>query len=134
MAAILVPNPHHTPLDRPRRPDLRLLPGGAAGRPHRSAACYRRRRLLAALLAAVVLVGLIAGSRALLAPLAHAAPSGPAATSAVTRTVVVQPGDTLWTIARRVQPDGDVRPLVDQLVAAHGSGALTPGEHVSIPG
>jgi hypothetical protein len=133
MAAILVPNPHHTPLDRPRRPELRLLPGGAAGRPHRSAACYRRRRLTAALLAAVVLVGVLAGSRALLAPLAEPAPAGPAATSAGIHTVVVRSGDTLWTIARRAQPAGDVRPLVDRLVAAHGAGPLTPGERISIP-
>jgi hypothetical protein len=134
MAAILVPNPHH-PLDRPCRPDLRLVPGGAVGRPHRTAACYRRRRLAAALLAAVVLVGLIAGGRALLAPLAAPAPAGPAAaTSAGTGTVVVRPGDTLWTIARRAQPVGDIRPLVDRLVAAHGSGPLTPGERISIPG
>jgi|1186.fasta_scaffold625673_2 hypothetical protein len=133
MAAILVPNPHH-PLDRPRRPDLRLVGGGAVGRPHRTAACYRRRRIAAALLAAVVLVGLIAGSRALLAPLAEPAPAGPAATSSATpHAVVVQPGDTIWTIARRAQPDGDVRPLVDRLVAAHGSGPLTPGERISVP-
>jgi len=132
MAAILVPTPHH-PLDRPRRPDLRLVPGGAVGRPHRTAACYRRRRVAAALLAAVVLVGLIAGSRALLAPLAEAAPAGPAATSATTRAVIVQPGDTVWTIARRARPDGDVRPLVDRLVAAHGAGPLTPGERIAIP-
>ena len=131
MAAILAPSPHH-PLDRPRRPDLRLVPGGAAGRPHRLAARYRRRRLVAALVATVVLIGLVAGTRALLAPLAQAAPAGPAATSA-THSVVVQPGDTLWTIARHAHPDGDVRPLVDRLVAEHGSAPLIPGETISIP-
>jgi nucleoid-associated protein YgaU len=47
--------------------------------------------------------------------------------------VTVRPGDTLWAIARRVQPTGDVRPLVDQLVATYGSATLQPGQVVSIP-
>ena len=42
------------------------------------------------------------------------------------RPVVVRPGDTFWTIARRVQPTGDVRPLVDRLVAGHGSTSCGP--------
>ncbi len=34
---------------------------------------------------------------------------------------VVRPGDTLWTIAERVDPTGDPRPLVAQLAAQVGS-------------
>ena len=37
---------------------------------------------------------------------------------------VVQPGDTLWSIARRLQPEGDVRALVHQLVAANDGAEL----------
>jgi hypothetical protein len=47
--------------------------------------------------------------------------------------VEVAPGDTLWTIARRLQPSGDVRPLVDRLAAAHGSTVLQVGERIMVP-
>jgi nucleoid-associated protein YgaU len=47
---------------------------------------------------------------------------------------VVRPGDTLWSIARRIQ-DGDPRPLVDAIQAANRAdpGALVPGEVLLIP-
>jgi LysM repeat protein len=49
------------------------------------------------------------------------------------RTYVVQPGDTLWSIARRLQPEGDVRPLVDQLVDLNGGTDLAVGQRLPIP-
>ncbi len=49
------------------------------------------------------------------------------------RTVVVAPGDTLWSIARSLQPTGDVRPLVDQLAAANGGAAIAAGERLVVP-
>jgi hypothetical protein len=134
MAAILAPSPHH-PVVGDRRPELRLVPGGAT-RPDLAAA-HRRRRIVAGLLAVLVLAGLVSGSRALLAPLAEPASAGPVAPAAATGgsvSVVVRPGDTLWTIARRAQPSGDIRPLVDQLVASTGSGPLQPGDRVLLPG
>ena len=133
MAAILAPSPHH-PVVGDRRPDLRLVPGGAT-RPD-LAVTYRRRRIVAGLLAVLVLAGLVSGSRALLAPLAEPASAGPVASAAATGgsvSVVVRPGDTFWTIARRAEPRGDIRPLVDQLVAAHGSSSLRPGDTITIP-
>jgi nucleoid-associated protein YgaU len=47
---------------------------------------------------------------------------------------VVRPGDTLWSIARRIQ-DGDPRPLVDAIQAANRAdpGALAPGQVLLIP-
>ena len=48
-------------------------------------------------------------------------------------TYVVRAGDTLWTIARRIQPDGDVRPLVDALASARDGRPLQPGERVVVP-
>ena len=48
MAAILAPSPHH-PVVGDRRPDLRLVPGGATGPD--LAVTYRRRRIVAGLLA-----------------------------------------------------------------------------------
>ena len=49
------------------------------------------------------------------------------------RVHVVQPGDTFWSIAREVEPEGDVRPVVDRLVAEHGSPTLVVGEPIRVP-
>jgi nucleoid-associated protein YgaU len=46
---------------------------------------------------------------------------------------IVQPGDTLWTIARSFQPEGDVRPLVARLAKAQGGAPLQPGQRVVLP-
>ena len=114
----------------------------------------RRRRLmvlLAALTTAVLLV--VAASRAAatfrdvpasvperrpVPALANAASSanGGAAAPAVRRAAsgyVVQPGDTLWSIARRLQPEGDIRPLVDRLVDLNGGADLAVGQRLPIP-
>jgi hypothetical protein len=134
MAAILAPSPHH-PIGGARRPELHVLPGGAGDRPARSVVPYGRRRAVALLLATLLVTGLAYGARAALAPLVEPAPAGPsAAATSGDPTVVVQPGDTVWSIARRARPTGEVRPLVDQLVAAHGPAPLEPGERISIPG
>src|SRR5215216_692372 len=47
---------------------------------------------------------------------------------------VVQPGDTLWSIARRVAPGRDPRPVVDGLIEANDvRGGLQIGQELSIP-
>lgn len=46
---------------------------------------------------------------------------------------VVQPGDTVWSIAAEVAPSGDVRPVVDAIVAARGTSPLQPGETIVLP-
>ena len=46
----------------------------------------------------------------------------------------VEPGDTLWSIARRVAPGRDPRPVVDAMVKANGlHGGLQAGQELSIP-
>jgi LysM repeat protein len=45
----------------------------------------------------------------------------------------VQPGDTLWSIAERVAPSADPRPLVAKLAAQTGSETVTPGESIVLP-
>jgi nucleoid-associated protein YgaU len=50
-----------------------------------------------------------------------------------TRTIV-QPGDTLWSIARRVQRTGDIRPLVDAMASSRHGRALQVGETIEVPG
>jgi Tfp pilus assembly protein FimV len=42
--------------------------------------------------------------------------------------VVVQPGDTLWSIAERLAPNSDPRTVVDQLVSTLGTSSVQPGE------
>jgi hypothetical protein len=43
---------------------------------------------------------------------------------------VVREGDTLWSIARRLSPGSDPRPIVDLLSATNGvdAGRLVPGQ------
>lgn len=56
----------------------------------------------------------------------------PAAAPRPARVHVVQPGDTLWSVARGLQPAGDVRPLVARLRAASGAGPLVPGQRLRL--
>lgn len=106
--------------------------GPVAARPRPTAAQFRRRRAVAALCAAVLL-----GAGAVLAvpeevPLT---PSGPVPVLVPVgrATYVVQPGDTVWGIARALQPAGDVRPLVHRLLASRGGAPLQAGERVALP-
>ena len=48
-------------------------------------------------------------------------------------TYTVQPGDTLWTIAERLDPTADPRPMVARLAAQTGSDSVVPGEHIVLP-
>jgi nucleoid-associated protein YgaU len=95
----------------------------------------RTAHLVAAVVAlvAVLLLSLAVGNGALagLAPAPTA--SAGSATGAEVVAVEVEAGDTLWSIARRVQPTGDVRPLVDRLVAQQGSTPLQPGQVIDVP-
>lgn len=130
MAAILEPQRFPRPV-APARPDLRLIPGG------RSAGPAPVRPVLAIagglLLVLALVLGTVAVGRGALAGLAPAPASAglPAASSG--RTIVVAPGDTLWSIARRLQPSGDVRPLVDRLAAANGGAGIAAGDRLVVP-
>lgn len=100
-------------------------------RSHPSAAVRRRRAAITLVVLAALGVLLGAGS---LAGAGQAPPSSPGSSTPVeiravaASTHVVQPGDTLWSLARRIQPEGDVRPLVARLRAASGPGPLLPGQ------
>ncbi|MGH8891593.1 MAG: LysM peptidoglycan-binding domain-containing protein [Acidothermaceae bacterium] len=58
-----------------------------------------------------------------------------AASSFDAATVVVQPGDTLWSIATRISPNTDPRAVVDAIIAAnHLSGAtVQAGQLLTLP-
>tara|TARA_B100001245_G_scaffold64586_1_gene44763 strand:+ start:3615 stop:3803 length:189 start_codon:yes stop_codon:yes gene_type:complete len=49
------------------------------------------------------------------------------------RVVLVHPGDTLWSIARGLQPTGDVRPLIDRIAELNGGHSLTAGQTLMLP-
>jgi LysM repeat protein len=46
---------------------------------------------------------------------------------------VVRAGDTYWSIAVSLGRPGDVRAVVDELVAANGHRALQPGDRLTLP-
>lgn len=99
-----------------------------------TAAVYRRRRLLAgAAVAGLVYASAHAGA-AFLGGGPLAVSRGPGSAVPVAEHVyVVQPGDTVWSIAHQFQPTGDERPLVDAIVSELGGAGLTPGEAIRIP-
>jgi hypothetical protein len=100
-------------------------------RPVPTAATYRRRRLVAAMVAVLALVVLLNVAASLLG--VGSEPAGvERARPVVERSVVVQPGDTVWSIAAELAGEGDVRPVVDAIVDANGSSALQAGERLVI--
>ncbi len=89
-------------------------------------------------LAALGAVQLLGADAAASGPASTAQPPTPvgvgASTSPAPAVVVVQPGDTLWAIARRLQPTGDVRPLVDRLAERAGGAAVAAGQRIDLSG
>ena len=88
-----------------------------------------RRRRLAVLAAGAVVAGFWAG------PVARALAGSAEPVSAAGRSYVVRSGDTLWSIADRVAPGQDPRPVVDAIAAANqvGLDAIVPGQTLLIP-
>lgn len=115
-------------------------------RPVHSTRQVVRRRLVSLVGVVIVALVLVFGLGAVFAVL-DSLSTPPAAVQASTRVggltpaevgrvVVVQSGDTLTSIAHRVQPKGDVSALVDRLARSHGPAPLRPGERlvVTAPG
>jgi LysM repeat protein len=71
----------------------------------------RRGRALAVLVFAAVLLGAFSLGRT---ASQAAAPTSPVAATTVEQTTV-EPGDSLWSVARRVAPDNDPREVVEQI-------------------
>jgi nucleoid-associated protein YgaU len=101
--------------DRPRAARLRLT--------------RRARRLATVLgLAAGVALGSWAG------PLVSGGTEGDLRLAGVT-SVVVEPGDTLWSIATSLDGEGDVRAVIDEIQELNGleSAELVPGQTLRLP-
>lgn len=87
---------------------------------------YHRRRLVVLALVLGMILGLLSFGRQ-----ADASPD-PIAVAAEATVVVVQPGDTLWTIARAMQPEGDHRALVSTLSELTDGAVLQPGQRIVV--
>jgi Tfp pilus assembly protein FimV len=105
------------------RPEARRVP----------AATYRRRRAVALAAATTVVLALSMAFHGLGGAGGGGAPATTARAGSPGAVYVVQAGDTFWDIARMLRPDGDPRPLVARLVAAHGSAVLRVGERIPLP-
>ena len=135
MAAVAYPLTHERlrPAPEPVRPGPSPRPRVARPVPPGT---YARRRAAAVLLVAALVVAIrlllgALGGGPLTAPEPISVPGGARLASA--RVVVVQPGDTLWSIARRLDTGGDVRVTVQRLAAAHGGSVLQVGERIRLP-
>lgn len=156
MAAIAYPyrapslRPHRSPAGRARQqrsslylvapdypqfaPRIEDWPDDELVQPPRTQRRSARSRFLTGLLSLLVLVATYFGAGLLVSahdlsrgalPGARPVPGGYA--------YVVHSGDTLWSIATRLDPSGDPRPLVAELTASlHGS-EIRAGEHIVVP-
>ena len=114
----------------------RLSPGHVAGPARRvdnrpTSHVFLRRRLLVALVFIAVFVALTIGAGSVLANRGGA----PASTSAVrpAATYIVQPGDTLWSIAEQLRNGATQVDYVDALVSALGTASLQVGQVITLP-
>jgi hypothetical protein len=107
-----------------------LPPYVAPAAPRTRAWVFWRRRLVA--------VGLLVMALTIVAPRFRAALGGAPASAPeggpVPISFVVESGDSLWSIARRIQPVGDPRALVARLEIVAGGAELRPGQVLTLGG
>jgi LysM repeat protein len=116
-------------LHRPQQYTV-VLPSRLA-EPRPSTQVYVRRRLLVGLVLLTVVFGVWFSAGSVLANRGGA----PASTAAVRPAIsyVVQPGDTLWSIAERFHGAGDQATYVDLLVRVNGGTIIQVGQTVTLP-
>ena len=107
--------------------------GGSGARPLRLT--RRGRRLARTVVVALALVTLLVLSVAGRAATSQAG-DGPAVPA--TTTVVVQPGETLWSVARGLSADTDVRETIARIQELNGlsgtaANAVRPGQQLIVP-
>jgi len=94
--------------------------------PVRAHTVYRRRRFVVGVAIASVAIGGV---------LATGATAGQQSINSgieMPRTLTVQSGDTLWAIAHRLAPEGNVVALVDALVQLNGD-QIVAGQQIRLP-
>lgn len=110
---------------------------GVAGAPLATSPMWLVRLALVALVSVLAVAGLAMST----GTSGQGSVSGPAASVAVPAAAdgsvavhVVQPGDTLWSIAAAVAPGSDPRPIVDELARRSGGAGLQPGQRIAVEG
>ena len=122
-------------------------------------AVYMRRRLVVALVALGLIIGIGVSARAVLADRGGVPASSPAIRSASTEAAsasaaavssaeaavaapaavasgiqyIIQPGDTLWSLAERFHATKGITSYVDALVDANGGATIQPGQLITLP-
>lgn len=127
MAAITISAQPMRPAARRPRP----VPSSAARAATPVRLTLRGRRLLRTVVVAVaLLVVLVVGFLG-----RTPAGAGDSAPQTATSTVVVQPGDTLWNVAKSVAPNADVRETVERIATLNNldTRVLIPGQTLVIP-
>lgn len=121
---------------QPRRPHLVVVEGGRCTSALRQRAVYRRRRLLAAAGLAIAAWLAVQALSTVLPVLFESEVSGVREAPRIEISgdrYVARSGDTMWDIARAIEPSGDVRGVIDRLVEANGFDAPQAGQVVRIP-
>jgi nucleoid-associated protein YgaU len=109
-----------------------------AGSPHRLR-LTRRGRIVFAVLVVLAVCGLfVAGASAAQASgptAAHGAPGAAHGAPGAAGQVIVQPGDSLWSIAQSADPNADARAIVQQILQANRlrTADVTAGQRLWVP-
>ena len=92
---------------------------------------YRRRRLAFLSLVGLVVFLVVLMANEIIGRI-HGVPGGSVVEAAGNPVIyVVQPGDTLWEIADKFNPEGtDIRYTVDELSKVTGGAQLQPGQRI----
>lgn len=116
----------------PRRAgyDARAVTGRNPSRRNPAMRLTRRGRALLVLLAAALLFVVFSMGRA-------TSRAGSYGARAPGQTIVIQRGETLWQVARRIAPDTDPRVTVQRIIELNDLGAadlVRPGQQLVLPG
>jgi hypothetical protein len=146
-AGVITITTRATALQRPTTLPRHTAVAAGGSRAVTRATYWRRRFVVVALAVALVLVMAQAGAAlggSLAAP--ERRPAGAVSTAVASgarstgsrntgsRNTVVRPGDSLWSVAARLAPGTDPRPVVDALADARHGTVLVPGETVEWDG
>lgn len=83
----------------------------------------------------VALVALLFGTFSFGRANSEAAPAGDAPVAPAVQQTVIQPGESLWTVARRIAPDNDPRTVVAQIRKLNdmAGSQVQAGQHLLLP-
>ena len=102
---------------------------------HHSSDTHLRLTRRGRLLVLVTLVAVLFGAFSLGRAATQAAPVGGEPTTPAVTLAIVQPGESLWSLARRIAPDNDPRDVVAQIRRLNdlSSSELQPGQQLVLP-